>query len=725
MGAVVNSIISGIVVGVVGVVFATSFSTIIFSGALLPHLPNGIGIALFSATVMSAYVALTSSFWGTVAVPQDMSSVVFSVAAVAIAGRLSGAASGETLFATIVIALGITAASTGIFFFALGYFRLSGLIRYIPYPVIAGFLAATGWLLVMAAIGLMTGSLTDLSTLPALVASGTATVWVPGLVFGLFLYVVTRRIRRALMFPALMVGSILLFHLVLFATDTSFAEAGAAGWLLGPFPGGIMWRPVGPSMFLAADWGEIANQIPSIATIALLSVIGLLMNASALEVTTRHEVDLNRELRTAGVGNLLAALGGGMSGHLYLSLTLLSHKMGGTTRWVGLTVAVVCGATLLLGASVLSYLPKFVLGGVVAYLGIEFIAEWLLGIRRKLPTFDYLIVILIFVVASMIGFLPGIAVGVLASSVLFVVNYSRISVVRHSLSGASFHSNVARSEAQAELLSEAGGALSMLELDGFIFFGTANRLFHQIDALAKAAGSRLGYVVIDFTRVTGFDSSAVMSFAKLRQSGEAHGYVLVFTHLSPALKEQFEACDFSLHDDHTLRTIDEFDRGLEWCENEFLRAQGIDPAVEQEAILKMLRREFPAGVDVAEVSKYLVRREAAPGEYLIRQGEQSDDLYVIESGRVTVHLELDGGKLVRLLSTGCGPVGEVGLYTGVARTASVTVDEPAVVYRLTLDALARMGEEQPRLAAAFHQFIARRLALRLANTTRMLDAVRK
>jgi len=723
MRSATNSILAGIIAGIMGVVFATSYASIIFSGDLLAYLPNGIGITLFSATVMSAFVALASSYPGAVAMPQDVSSVIFGVAAAAIAVTLTPTASGEVIFATIVTALVLTAVVTGLVFFALGYFRLGGLIRFIPYPVIAGFLAGTGWLLVKAAVGLMAGLSPDLSTMPELFKSEMLGLWLPGMVFGAALFVITRRISHHLVFPAIMIGAILLFHLYLLVSGTPVAEAGARGWLLGPFDADAQWSPVTPALFAAADWGAVFAQIPAIATITMLSVIGLLLNASALEIAMERDMDLNRELRCAGIGNLLAALGGGMSGHHYLSLTVLSRRIGGETRLVGITVAVVCGCALLLGADVLSYLPKLVLGGVIAYLGFAFLVEWLHDVRGKLPTFDYLIVLLIFIVASSFGFLEGVVVGVLASSVLFIVNYSRIDVVRHTLSGAMYRSNIARPKPQADMLQEQGGALLILKLQGFIFFGTAKRLADRLDQRAQDIEAPLRYVVVDFTMVDGFDSSAIMSFVKLRQLAQAHGFMLVLTHLAPALRDQLEACGFSLEEGASIMTFSELDRGVEWCEDMQLRAESLEPEVEHEAVMDILRHGFPADLDVAEMLAFLDRQTAVEGQHLMRQGEGADDLYFIESGRLTVQLELEEGEIVRLLSTGLGTVGEVSLYTGGLRTASVVADKPSVVYRLTAESLRRMEQEKPQLAAAFHRFIARHLASRLADTTRVLQAV--
>ena len=721
---VINAVMAGVLIGIMAVVFLTSYSSIIFAGDLARFLPNGIGIALASATIMATVVALVSSHRGMIAVPQDINSVVFGVAAAAMAATITAAGGSlETVYATVIAAMLLTTAVTGLIFFALGYFRLGGLIRFIPYPVIGGFLAATGWLLVDAAVQLMTGLSIGWDSLAGLIDGEVMAGWLPGLVYGAALLAVTRRFTHFLVFPTVLVGSIVVFHLFLLASGLSLAAAQAKGWLLGPFPEGGLWTPVAPSLLVEADWGAVAAQLPGLATIPLLSVIGLLLNASALEITIQRDVDLNRELRAAGLGNMLAVLGGGMSGYQYLSLSTLSYRMRGESRLVGVVVALVCGATLLLGTQVMYYFPKLVLGGVISFLGFGFLVEWLIDVRRRLPVFEYAVILLIFFVAGTIGFLEAVAVGILASTILFIVKYSRINVVRHALSGRSYRSNVARTEDQAGMLRETGRVMLILKLQGFIFFGTANKLLDDIRQRARREVDPVRYVLMDFGMVNGLDSSAVMCFIKLHLLALSDGLVLVMTNLSPGLRDQMEACGLSLEPQPSLHTFADFDRGVEWCENDLLRAQGVDPRVESEAVAELLTRELPDDVDACAVMAYMERQDVDEGRYLTRQGERADDLFFIESGQVTVLLELEEGAVVRLLTTGLGTIGEIGLYTGLERTASVVAEAPSVVYRLTLAALDRMEREDPRLAAAFHKFIARRLATRLADTTRVLREV--
>lgn len=719
----VSSVIAGVVIGVVAVVVIASYVALIFSGELARFVPQGLGIGLLAGAVIALVGALTSSYRGVVALPQDIPAAVFSVIAAEMVLAGSFAESPERLFPSLVATLMLTSAAMGGVFLALGMGKLGGLIRFIPYPVIGGFLAATGWLLIGGAVGLMTDATLSWDNLPHLVTGEMMASWAPGLGFGLAALLVTRRIRHSLCFPVLLVVALLVFYLAIGIAGIGFEGARARGWLLGPFPEGAGDLMLTLPLAGQAHWPSVFAQLPSVGTIVLISVIAVLLNASALELAVRKDVDLNQELRAAGLANLLAVPVGGMMGYQYLSNSVLANRMGGRTRLVGLIVAAVCAVTFFAGTTLVSYLPKFLLGGLIAYLGFEFLLDWLFGTWRKLKRFEYLIVLLIFGVAISIGFLQGVAVGILASSVLFILEYSRIQVVKHALSGKHLRSNVDRASPQLVRLQDLGSRILVLKLQGFIFFGTATRLLERVTARLQQTEEPLRYLVLDFRLVSGLDSSAVMSFTKMKQFAETHSFDMVFANLPPALRQQMAASDLLPPAAEEVHLFDDCDRAIEWCENELLQGAGLDLYGHDEALAGFLARELGEPDKAARVMAYLERQELEGGAHLMRQGDLTDALYFIETGKVAVELELDHEEPVRLRSVGPGTVGEIGLYIGLPRTASVVAEDSCTVYRLAASALERMEREDADLAAAFHKFVARRLANRLANTTEVLQSV--
>ena len=147
---------------------------------------------------------------------------------------------------------------------------------------------------------------------------------------------------------------------------------------------------------------------------------------------------------------------------------------------VGLISASLCGAALFLGGSLLAFFPKPIAGGLLLYLGLSFLVEWLYDGWFKLPKTDYFLVCLILFIVGVFGFMEGVGVGVLVAIVLSVVNYSRINVVKHTLSGTHCQSNVDRTLSHKKLLDVKGEQIYVLKLQGYIFFGTANNLLDQI-----------------------------------------------------------------------------------------------------------------------------------------------------------------------------------------------------------------------------------------------------
>ena len=717
------ALIGGLVVGVVVVIVAISFGALVFSGELAEFTSQGIGFGLLSAAILGIVVALGSSFRGMVATPQDSPAAIMALIAAAVAAGLPATVPREQVFTTVVAAVSLASVLTGVFFFALGSFRLGGLIRFIPYPVIGGFLAGTGWLLVKGSFGVMADVPLGFTQLSTLAQWEVARRWLPGVVLGLLLFVMLRRYSHFLILPGLLLASIGGFYLLLAVSSTPIAEARASGFFLGPFPDGGLWQPLAPDALAAVDWGLIAGQAGSLAAILLVGVVALLLNASGLELAVERDIDLDRELRIGGVANVLSGLGGGLQGFQTLSLSALGHKLCAESRLVGLVSAGMCAATLVLGASVLSFFPKPSLGGLLLFLGLAFLVEWVYDAYFKLPRGDYFVVLMILLVIGTVGYLESVGVGIVIAVVLFVVNYSRIDVVKHALSGGDHPSNVERPRRHRRLLQREGERQLILELQGFLFFGTADKLFQQVRRrVAEPERVALRFAVLDFRQVSGLDSSAVLSFVKLKQLAESQDFVLVLAHCSPEISRQLEKGGLA-DDGARIRGFPELDRAVEWCENQVLQTAGADLEVGARPLVEQLAEVLPA-LDPDLMLRYFERQEVGAGHYLMRQGEPPEDLFFVESGQVTVQMELDDGSTVRLLTMGAGTVvGEMELCLGQERSASVVTERPSVVYRLTADTLERMERENSTVAAAFFRYISRLMAERLVINNRTLRAL--
>jgi SulP family sulfate permease len=719
----IANLTAGLVVSIVVVIVAVSLGTLIFGGKLTPYLSIGLGIMMFSGVLITAATSLFSSYPGMVAYPQERVAPIFAVIATSLVAQLSDELTPDQVFYTVVAAIALTSMINGVFLAALGFFKLGALIRFIPYPVIGGFLAGTGYLLIKGSLGVMTGVHVDAEHLHELIEGQHTYQWIAGVIFGIVVVWATHHYKKSWVLPSLLLGGILVVYVVMFGLGVSPEEARAAGWLLGPFPEGEAWSPIAFKAIGEADIQSILGQGGNVATILLISVISVLLNSGALELIVKEDIDLNRELKVAGGANVLIGLGGGSVGFHSLAMSRLAFQMDSRSRVVGLIAAVTCFVMLLVGSDILTFLPRLILGGLLFFLGMHFLIEWVYESWFRLTRSDYAVIILILAVVAGFGYLQGVVVGTLACVILFLVNYSKVKVVKHAMTGTHQQSNVDRPGRHSHFLQEHGDRLNILKLQSFIFFGTANGLLEQVRArVAQAELEPLDFMVLDFKAVTGIDSSSVLSFVKMTQLAEKNKFTLIFTEPSADIVRLLKMEGFDDLDPVVFRRFDDLDHGLEWCENQLLGEQGMSNAnFEQMSLREQLKDTYPHPIDLDRLLSYFERLEVKKEQVLIREGDQPDDLFLIESGQVTAKLELAGSADHRLRTMCAGAViGELGMILNEPRTATVVADRDSVIYRLSTDALHQMEEKDADVAVWFHQFMTHLLADRLSNTSRAI-----
>src|SRR5262245_25096598 len=476
----VLSLSAGAMAGLLDLGVLLSLAALIFSGPLAGFVANGIGLLLVGTCVLTIVLALLSSRSTIVGTAQEAPAVVVALIAANIAAAVPAGTAGAATYATVVAAIALTTLASGATFLLLGKFRLGSLVRYLPYPVIGGFLAGTGWLLTLGGITIMTDVPLELSALQRLLQPPALWQWLPGLIFGLVMLLALRRSRHMLLLPGLLLAATALFYGWLTLRGVPLAQAQARGWLLGPFPQRALWSPLTPRMLGTVHWPAITSQLSAIGAAVTISVIGLLLNISGLQLARREDIDLNLELRAAGGAQLVAGLFGSPPGFQSLSLSTVVRHMGARTRLVGIAAGLVSGAAFFFGAEILSLIPRVVLGSMVCYLGLAFLAEWLYDAWFRLSRLDYALIVLILALIAVFGILPGVVAVLLIAVVHFVVRYSRIDVVKQMLSGAIVRSRMARSYTEQELLRVHGEQIAIFELQGFIFFGTAHELYERV-----------------------------------------------------------------------------------------------------------------------------------------------------------------------------------------------------------------------------------------------------
>ena len=699
-------------------ILTLSIAALIYSGPLAAQLPHALGGVLIGSALLVAIVSCFGSYGGSIAPAEDASGVIVALAAAAAAAALAGA-SPDVRFATVNLLVVGTTLATAVMYLLVKAFGLGTLVRFIPHPVIGGFLAGTGWLLVVGGIGVAT----DVPLGAGLLEPHTLARWLPSLALGAVMLLVMKHWRK----PALLAGLCALGLVVFYAVTRAFgmtpAELADDGWLLGPFPDEVNWRFVfDPRTLAAVDWDVLASVVPVAAPAVFIAAIALLLNTSAVELITKRDLSLDRELLAHGAGNFASGLAGGLIGYTAISLSTLGHTLARGSRLPGVLVALLLAMTALLGTSLVSSIPRPVMAGLIIYVGLALLHEWVVAARRTLPRSDYAVVLMILAVIAIQNFLWGVVFGLLVTTLLFIVNYSRIGVVRLETSGDVMRSRVNRGPRERDRLQVEGGRLLIFKLRGYIFFGTASGLLDRVRRrLAAARGRR--YVLIDFEQVHGFDSTALMSFGRLAQYAAEHGVELAFCGLDARATEQIRR-DADLA---TLRCFADLDRGIEWCEERLLEQTDDADAVGRGGLREQLLALLP---DAARIDAFLAgttRRELRAGEWLMRAGDESDALFLVESGQFAAQLpRAEGREAVRLQTMHEGStIGELGFLLGARRSADVVAERDSTVRMLDRPTWREIIEHEPDIARTLDTLAIRLLGERVVQLTRVVDALQR
>lgn len=601
----VTSITAGLVAGLIVIVFCISLAALIFSGEMSDYVSRGIGLFLFGGFVMSVLLSIFGTFPGTAIGPQDGPAALVAAAASGIVASIAGTP--DSVFSTVVATIMLCSFATGILFFLIGTFKLGNLVRYIPYPVVGGFLAGTGWLLTRGAIEVMIGQTLSINTLGSLLNPEMLIRWLPGTIFALIVLIILRKVNHFLVWPGIVFSAIILFYTALFATNTSIEQARSLGLLLQEFPSGALWRPFLTTEFNQVQWNVLANNVDKLIPVPLVSLIAFLLNATGLELVAKRDINLNHELRITGIANIASGLGGGPAGYHLLGATALGQRMGAKTRIVTITTAIVCGVILLVGGAVISYLPVALLSSLLLVLGLSFLVDWVYDARFKLPRSEYAIVLLSLFVIGIVGFLEGVGVGIIAATILFVFKYSKVNTVRDTLNGKIYHSKVERPQIQRDILRKHGEGIHIFRLQGYIFFGTSDKLLTHIRELLEDKTVIEQFILMDFHSVYGLDSSATSSFTRMRQLAEVHGIQLVLTEVDDSIRRSMERGDFKA--DAYVSFFPTLDHGVEWCENKLLQKYEATTQFIQTGIKSQLRRTFPKPDLIEKLIVYLEHME--------------------------------------------------------------------------------------------------------------------
>src|SRR5919106_66767 len=446
-------LVAGAVIGLIEAVFAVAFASLVFGGRIVYHLAEGIGLYLGAAFLTLAILAWRAGKRGVVGSLQATGAVLLSI----VAATTSLTGSTDTGFLSVVAAAVVVTVLCGVVFLVLGVRRRGDLIRYIPVPVVGGFIAGAGWLLLLGGIHMAIEEPLFYTHLDEVFEGEAVRLWLPTVAFGVVLLLAVRIVRKPLVIPVTIGIGLVGFALVALAMGASIEDVRGGGWLLGPFKRDMAWKIWSFLALAEADWLAVARSWAAIVVAVVVAALVMLFN-------------------------LVSGPLGGIPGYHALNLTSLAARMNVDARRAGLVAATVPLAALLFGATVLELLPRMIVGGMLVFLGLSFIAEWVWERRRSLPRIEYAVVVVILAVVVARGYLPGIVVGLVLAVGLFAVSYGRVDLVQEGSFGEVYRSTVDRPPAERERLRALADRVQILRVSGYVFFGSANRLLERIRA---------------------------------------------------------------------------------------------------------------------------------------------------------------------------------------------------------------------------------------------------
>jgi SulP family sulfate permease len=699
-----------------------SFGALMFPGSLSAGIPVAIWAMLIGSCIGGVWIALATSL-PPLSTGIDSPTGAVLVLLSAAAGSVVMASGGSAQSAVQTVMLIFTAATllSGALLFGLGVCRWGSYFRFVPYFVVGGFLAATGWFLIAGGVRMTLGRPLELGSLGT-TWTAISTIKLAVAVAALLVMLAVRRwIKSALAMPAALLLMWLTGAVVLQSLGLSGPEH---GWYLPSLGALTKWAPWEAARYTHLTWSEMVGLIPELLAVTIVALVSLVTKVSSIEVVRQVSGNLDREFRAHGIANLIVAPCGGITCSLQTGTSRLLELAGGATRMSGVVCSLVLGAVGIANFDLPGLVPIPIVAGLVFYLGYTFIVDALWRPYTQRAWFDLLLAVFMMLVCVVYGYLVGVLVGLVCACVLFAISYARLGVVRRHTTRALFPSYVDRSAEASEHLHQAGDAIQLYWLSGYIFFGSSERVFERIrDDIESRAPRRVDYVILDFSMVSGADSSAVASLAKLRNFCNRQGTTLVYSALSPANRSILELGGFfggtSRH-----RAFADLNLALAWCEDQMLAQVQFDTGRGLAGFEPWLQQRLGPDVSAADFVAYLERKDADGPQVLYRQGEPADTVDFVAVGSLAIDVAKQDGESLRVRHIHTHTVlGEMGFFRRSARAATVSADGPATVFTLSRNNFERMRRERPDLAIAFDDLIVRVLADRVDWANRAVVAL--
>ncbi len=477
-----GDLFGGLTAGVVALPLALAFGVASGAGAIA---------GLYGAIAVGFFAALLGGTPSQVSGPTGPMTVIMAAAVAAFPGNL------QAVFTVVLMA--------GSLQIVFGVIKLGGFVRYIPYPVISGFMSGIGVIIILLQLHPLLGAesvgspLVALIELPKTLAGANVySLLLAGLTM-LIVFLTPARITRVLPSPLIALLSISLLSAALsFPVQT-----------IGEIPSGL------PGLIFPSF---SADQLPKILAMAIaLSVLGTmdsLLTSIVADSMTRKRHDSNRELIGQGVGNMASALIGGLPGAGATMRTVVNIKAGGGTRLSGMTHAVFLLAVLLGLGSYTAHIPMAVLAGILIKVGIDILDYRMLKVLHRAPREDLIVMLAVFGITVFVDLIIAVTIGVALAALLLTYRMARQTQINVSeLPPAEWQRDIGKN-----LQEESDYRIRAISVRGAFFFGTTSRMQGKIN---KLIGAKV--VIINCLHVPFMDISAAFALSEMVDNLKGEG----------------------------------------------------------------------------------------------------------------------------------------------------------------------------------------------------------
>jgi len=624
----------------------------------------------------------------------------------------------------IITMLFFLVALAGIIQIFFGLFRLGELTKYIPYPVIAGLFNGTAIMIFSRQINPMLGidsniSLVDLSGAASQIQIFTL---ITGILTAITIWLANKFLKN---FPAPIIGIAAgtLFYYFVSLINPNISLGPTIGFI----PNTIPLPEYGSkifSLFSGATGKIIQGNILTFLALAtgLAAIISLrtLIASVTAESLTDDNSSTNRELVSQGIGNVVVSLFGGISAAGSVSRTMGNYHYGGRT----LVSRVISGLSMLIILlflnQILAIMPKVVLAGMLVYLSFFLIDKWSINlvfdafeknVSGKRETLVNLLVVIIVIISMLIfGIFHAVAIGFILSIFMFLQRMSK-HVIKRNFTAMQVRSNVQRPIYENNILDLHGSSILVYELEGVLFFGTADRL---LTIVSNSINNDHTIIILDFHHISEIDINGLSIIKKISKKCEDNNKTIFLSSISSRhILEDFSS--------NNIDYFDSLDDALAKGEDIVIRSHSnAETSINEMSIHEIETLEHLSKGDHDILAPLMTRKVFTNDEYIFYEGAREDSVYFLVKGRANIFIKDKTGCLKRVSTLSSGTVfGEMALIDGRPRSADVIAEGEVVCYVLNKENLDDLSKTCPEISIAIYRGIGKELAkrIRIANNT--------